>query len=59
MIVIDTIVLMKIDHFNEAYERYNYHNSFVNKKGLDYVKLFAYINEDIGLVLIGDFKPII
>lgn len=47
------------EHFNEAYERYNYHNSFVNKKGLDYVKLFAYINEDIGLVLIGDFKPII
>lgn len=44
--------------FKSAFDYYNTYNSGY-EKGMDYVKLYAYINEEIGLVLIGDFNPII
>ena len=43
--------------FKSAFDYYNrYNNGY--EKGMDYVKLYAYINDEIGLILIGDFEPI-
>lgn len=45
--------------FSSAYEYYKTYNESIQKGlNLDYVKLHAYINDDIGFVLIGDFNPL-
>lgn len=44
--------------FKSAFDYYNTYNAGY-EKGMDYVKLYAYINDEIGLVLIGDFNPIL
>lgn len=46
------------EFFNCAFDYYNLFNNGYEKGG-DYVKLYAYINDEIGLVLIGDFRPIL
>lgn len=44
------------EFFKEAFDYYNTYNDNY-EKGMDYVKLHAYINDEIGLFLLGDFKP--
>ena len=43
------------EDFKEAYVYYDSYNKDT-EKGDDYVKLYAYVNKTIGLILIGDFK---
>lgn len=43
------------DFFDKAYEYYNLFNSSY-EEGRDYAKLYAFVNYNIGFVLICDFK---
>jgi len=42
--------------FKDFEKAYEYYKSFNESNKFDYVKLYAYINDEIGLILIGD-KP--